>query len=321
MSKILKSVDMRTNLAGKNRMELLIFYLAGKQPYGINVFKVKEVYQNPKLTMIPKMHHAVVGVTHFRGRTIPVIDLSRSLGMPALPTNGEKTVITSEFNRKMQGLLVGDVHRIVNINWEDIHAPPKGSGEALGSYIIAITEVDGQLVEVIDVEKVLEEISPQEVVISDEILEDEAVTETQQLEVLIADDSLVARKKVSGALEALGCKITAAKTGAEAWDTLLEIADSGENPAEKFLMLISDIEMPEMDGYTLVKSIRADARMEDLYIAMHSSMSGEFNEAMIERVGANEFQPKFEPDAFAQMVMNRMRSAAKKKGRGADSHL
>ena len=300
MSKLLQSVDMRTQLAGKNRMELLIFYLNGPQPYGINVFKVKEVYQNPNLTLLPKMNHSLVGVTYFRGNTIPVIDLSKALGLEPHPKDGDYTVITSEFNRKMQALLVRDVHRIINIRWEDIHAPPPISGGQDGSYVIAITEVDGRLVEVIDVEKVIDEISPDPIDLTVGIPQK---TAQKEVEVLIADDSVVARKKITNVLTELNCKVTQMKTGMETWEHLQGLLNEGIDPCEKYLMLISDIEMPEMDGYTLTTQIKSDPRIKNMYITLHSSMSGDFNETMIERVGADQFLAKFNSDAFAEMVM------------------
>ena len=300
MSKLLKSVDMRTQLAGKNRMELLIFYLNGDQPYGINVFKVKEVYQNPNLTLLPQMSSSIVGVTYFRGNTIPVIDLSKALGLGPHPKDGDCTVITSEFNRKMQALLVRDVHRIINIRWEDIHAPPPISGGKDGSYVIAITEVDNMLVEVIDVEKVIDEISADIIKISDGIPKN---VPDKEIEVLIADDSVVARKKITNVLKELNCNVTQMKTGLETWEHLQKLLADGIDPCDKYLMLISDIEMPEMDGYTLTTQIKNDPRIKNMYITLHSSMSGEFNETMISKVGADQFLAKFNSDAFAEMVM------------------
>jgi two-component system chemotaxis response regulator CheV len=302
----MKKVDMRTNLAGKNRMELLLFYLKGRQRFGINVFKVREVYQNPLLTQMPGAHPAVKGVTHFRGTAIPVIDLNKAIGGGELNPEGDKTIITSEFNRSMQGLMVSQVDRIVNMDWEQIQAPPKGSSGKWGSYVIAITEVENELIEVLDVERILEEISPSLEAVSASTIVEFEKTPHDDVTVMIADDSAVARKKICQALKAININVVAAKTGKEAWDWLLETADEGTNVNDKYPMLITDIEMPEMDGYTLVANIRNDQRMDDLYIAMHSSMSGEFNESLVSKVGANEFLAKFHPDEFARMVKKRV---------------
>ena len=157
MAGILDGVDKRTQLVGENRLELLMFRLQGPQLYGINVFKVQEVIQCPALTHIPNSNPVVKGVAKLRGRTIPVIDLSMSLGMPPMENMNGAFVIIADYNRSVQGFLVHGMERIVNMNWDEISAPPKGSG--LDSYMTAVTRVDGKLVEIIDVEKVLADIA------------------------------------------------------------------------------------------------------------------------------------------------------------------
>ena len=150
MAGILDGVDQRTKLAGHNRFELLLFKLLGAQRYGINVFKVQEVIQCPPLTQIPSAHSVICGVAHLRGKTIPVLDLSMAIGMPALERGGEAYVIVTEYNRTIQGFLVRAVDRIINIGWDQVNGPPSGSGK--NSYLTAVTEVENELIEVIDVE-------------------------------------------------------------------------------------------------------------------------------------------------------------------------
>ncbi|HAZ89033.1 MAG TPA: chemotaxis protein CheW, partial [Marinobacter adhaerens] len=160
MAGVLDSVNQRTQMVGKNRLELLLFRLRGRQIYGINVFKVKEVLQCPKLFSLPNSRPVVRGVAHSRGETIPIIDLSMAIGLPGIPQEELSTsfVIITEYNRKTQGFLVSGVERIMNMNWEEILPPPKGAGKDV--YLTAVTKIDDKLIEIIDVEKILSEVSP-----------------------------------------------------------------------------------------------------------------------------------------------------------------
>ena len=204
MAGVLDSVDQRTKLVGQNRLELLLFRLTTDQVYGINVFKVREVLQCPKLTEIPKRNPIVRGIAHIRGGTISVMDMSQAMGSAPLDDVDNCFVIISEYNMAVQGFLVRSVEKIVNLNWENIHPPPKGAGK--GNYLTAVTEVDDRIVEIIDVEKILSEVSPMEEEISENILDEEIVTNAavKELAVLIADDSSVARKQIKRCVEKVG---------------------------------------------------------------------------------------------------------------------
>src|SRR5471032_2618933 len=158
MAGVMDSVNQRTQLVGQNRLELLLFRLDGQQLYGINVFKVREVLQCPKLTVMPKSSPVVCGVANIRGATIPILDLAMATGSGRLLDQSNPFVIITEYNTKTQGFLVRSVERIVNMNWEEIHPPPKGTGR--DHYLTAVTRVDNQLVEIIDVEKILAEVAP-----------------------------------------------------------------------------------------------------------------------------------------------------------------
>ncbi|MDH1261775.1 chemotaxis protein CheV [Pseudomonas sp. GD03944] len=307
MAGVMDSVNQRTQLVGQNRLELLLFRLDGKQLYGINVFKVKEVLQCPKLTIMPKSSPVVRGVANIRGGTIPILDLSMATGKTPLSNVENSFVIITEYNTKVQGFLVHSVERIVNMNWEDIHPPPKGTGR--DHYLTAVTRLDQQLVEIIDVEKILAEVAPTSEVISagviDVATQDKAVTK----HVLIVDDSSVARKQVMRCLQTVGVEVTALNDGRQALDYLRKMADEGRAPEKELLMVISDIEMPEMDGYTLTAEIRGDSRMQKLHILLHTSLSGVFNQAMVKKVGANDFLAKFRPDDLASRVVERINAA------------
>ena len=304
MAGVLDSVNQRTQLVGQNRLELLLFSLGGVQLYGINVFKVKEVLQCPELSEIPKRHPVVRGLAHIRGGTIPIMDLRMATGHPPLDDLQSCFVIIAEYNRTTQGFLVKGVERIVNMNWGDIHPPPKGAGK--DNYLTAVTEVEGKLVEIIDVEKILAEVSPMREHVSAEIIEAAKEEITVQKHILIADDSSIARKQIQKVVESLGVKTTLRKDGKEALEYLLELVDSGRDPYHELLLVVSDIEMPEMDGYTFTAEVRAHPKLKDMHIVLHTSLSGVFNEAMVRKVGANDFLAKFHPDELAKRVNARI---------------
>ena len=306
MASVMDSVNQRTQLVGQNRLELLLFRLNGPQLYGINVFKVREVLQCPHLTLLPKSNPIVRGVASIRGRTIPVMDLALATERKALENPHDGFVIIAEYNMKEQGFLVSAVDRIVNLNWEDIHPPPKGTGR--DHYLTAVTHLDGQLVEVIDVEKVLAEVSPTSEEILTDTLTDEVRMSALSKKILIVDDSTVARKQVLRCLQEVGVEVVALDNGRAAYDYLQKMLEDGRVPADEFMMMISDIEMPEMDGYTLTAAIRNDPQLKDLYILLHTSLSGVFNKTMVEKVGANEFLAKFRPDDLVDIVVGRIKA-------------
>lgn len=305
MAGILDSVNQRTQLVGQNRLELLLFKLNGRQRFGINVFKVREVLQCPPLTSIPKANPYIRGVAHIRGQTISVIDLSMAIGGRPIKSIEDGFIVIAEYNRTVQGFLVGGVERIVNMNWEKILPPPSGAGRY--SYLTAVTEIENELVEILDVEQILNEICP----VNTEVSADVAAQAQGGMQkdlgeriVFIADDSAVARNQVKRALEPLGVTTELAKNGKEALIRLKEIAelDCVNDITERVGLLISDVEMPEMDGYTLTAEIKADPKLAPLHVILHTSLSGVFNQAMIEKVGADDFIAKFNPDELATAV-------------------
>lgn len=301
MASILDSVNQLTELVGQNRLELLLFKLVGRQRFGINVFKVREVLQCPALTIMPKLHPFVRGVAHIRGQTISVIDLSMATGGKPIQDLSKCFIIIAEYNRSVQGFLVSSVERIINMNWEAILPPPKGAGRY--NYMTAVTEVDGELVEILDVEKILDEISPVNTHVSDDVVASSEEHHTRGRLVLVADDSSVARKQVERALNAIGVKCLLAKDGKDALTMLLDMLEKG--PIEEQIgLVISDIEMPEMDGYTLTAEIRNNPGLKNLHVILHTSLSGVFNQAMVQKVGANNFIAKFHPDELAKAVQD-----------------
>jgi len=310
MSGVLANVDMRTQLAGHNRLELLLFRLDGKQLFGINVFKVQEVIQCPVLTHIPDSHNVVRGIANMRGRMVTVMDLGKAIGGRGVANPQDNFVVVAEYNQYVQGFLVGGVDRIVNMNWEEILPPPKGIGD--DNYLTAVCKVDGELVEIIDVEKVLAEVIGWNEEVSREFIDQAAEQDGEEERkpvVLVADDSSVARNQIKRTLEQLGVECVLANDGKQALEALRQWADhEDEVPLhERLFMVISDIEMPEMDGYTFTTEVRKDPRMSDLHILLHTSLSGVFNNAMVDKVGADDFIAKFQPDVLAKSVLARLK--------------
>lgn len=310
MSGILNTVDQRTNLVGENRLELLLFSLNSRQVFAINVFKVREVIKVPKTTKMPGSHPNITGVASLRGVSVPIIDLRQAIGFPpSREENPEQNLIITEYNRTVQGFLVGQVRNIINTAWTEIQPPPKSVGRS--NYLTAITQIKEQdqthIVEIIDVEKVLAEIIDYDVSISEEILDPALAGEMVGRNVLIVDDSSTARNQIKGTLSQLGLNIIECNDGLEALNFLQGLCDQGKDINKELLMLITDAEMPEMDGYRLTYEVRNDPRMAELFITLNTSLSGSFNEAMVQKVGCNRFISKFQPDLLVEAVQDRMR--------------
>lgn len=303
MAGLLDNVDQRTRLVGRNRLELLLFRLHGRQLFAINVFKVREVIRMPKLTAIPQRHPVVAGVTYLRGTTVPVINLAQAIGMKPMEISEDASLIITEYNRSTQAFLIGGVERILNMNWEEIESPPKTTGR--GHYLTAITRHDDKLVEIIDVEKVLSEIVPYSTSLSEGLVDPAIMASGQGRRVLVVDDSPVALRQARDTIEQLGIEVVTADNGARGLERLQTMV--AEDELDRLLMVITDAEMPEMDGYRLTTEIREDTRLKHLHVALHTSLSGDFNQAMVDRVGCDDFLSKFRPDELAELIQNVLR--------------
>ena len=309
---LLNRIDQRTRLAGHNRLALLLFRLGGRQLFGVNVFKVQEVLRRPALFQLPGLPPQFAGVADVRGRSVPVLDLGLAIGHPErdASVDGEGThyLVVTEFNRSIQGFLVSDVERIVNIAVEDIHPPPDLGAQS--SYLTAVTRFQDALIQVIDVESVLADITQARM---DATLDPALAlpADAPPLQVLVVDDSRVARQQIRSVLDQLGVGVTLLSDGRQALDHLLQVHAGGENPAQRYAMVISDIEMPAMDGYTLTTEIRRHPGLAGLYVLLHTSLSGVFNNAMVERVGANAFVAKYSPHELAEHVLARLHQVAR----------
>lgn len=302
MSEVMERVDERTQLVGRNRLELLLFYLGDQQCFGINVFKVREVIECPELVKTPDAHQYVCGMANIRGKTISIVDLAAMIGKRPMDSEKKQRVIVAEFNRCVQGFLVSDVARIVNLNWEQIKPPPTGIGAR--SFLTAVTDVDGILVEVLDVEKVLADILGPTDELPTELLSECEDSKLNTRHVLVVDDSAMARKQICNVLDQLQLGYTVMTNGKEAYGLLLHWLDDDATPIEERChLIISDVEMPEMDGYTLTKKIKEHPQLEKLQVLLHSSLSGSFNETMVQKVGADDFISKYKPEELAKRLL------------------
>ena len=301
MTGVLEAVNQRTQLVGQNRLELLLFRLKGEQLYGINVFKVREVLNCPPLHAMPQSHRLICGIAHVRGSAISIIDLRASIGMDFIENPQDHLVIITEYNMKIQGFLVDSVDRIINKTWESVLPPPQGAGG--GSYLTAVTDLNSQLVEILDVEKILSEISPVEEFVPQEYI-DEGAKKAGEVtkKILIVDDSSVARKQISRTVSQLGIESVLKEDGKRALQHIHDLLDQGIDVTDEYYMVISDVEMPEMDGYTLVSELKSDPRTANLFVLMHTSLSGVFNMSMVQKVGADDFLAKFRADELAKRV-------------------
>ncbi|MDH3325581.1 MAG: chemotaxis protein [Gammaproteobacteria bacterium] len=305
---VLNEVDARTGLVGQSRLELLLFRLHGSQRYGINVFKVREVVSCQELTRMPGGHPAVLGLANMRGITFMVVDLKLALGMPENTELSTSSIIVSEYNRKIQGFLVPKIEHIINMHWEDILPPPKMVGN--DHYLTAITRVDDELVEILDVEKVLYEITG---AAGDELAASNPGTEDEEFQaiasrchVLVADDSSVARNQVTRTLNQLGLSYTVCNDGRLALDQLELWAKEDSEELKRLAIVISDVEMPAMDGYTLTGEIRKNQALSGLIVLLHTSLSGVFDSSLLEKVNADGFLSKFDSDDLIIEIKQRI---------------
>jgi two-component system chemotaxis response regulator CheV len=312
MSELLKNIDARTKLAGTNKLEILLFSLGTnkntgrRETFGINVFKVREVMRTPPITSAPEMPASVQGMVSLRGVLVPVVDLAH---YAKVDTDTPRSImIVTEYAGHTQGFLVEGVDTILRLDWSQMKVPPDMLMAEMGGLVTAVTELpDGRLVMMMDVEKVLSETTnyDEEIVYRNiKPLDDSALT------VYFADDSVVARKQITRTLEAMNVKYVGAMNGLEAWNELEKVAAyaiaSGQKVTDLVSLVLTDVEMPEMDGYILTKKIKTDPRFAGVPVIMHSSLSGMSNQQLGKSVGVDEYVPKFEAQKLSETLARRL---------------
>ncbi|MCW8882610.1 MAG: chemotaxis protein [Sedimenticola sp.] len=306
MANFIDSVDSRTQLAGTNRLEVLLFSLGRdsvtgrEETFGVNVFKVREVMHIPAITRAPDMPASVEGMVSLRGSMIPIINLPKFCGV-----NSEEKpsiLIVTEYNKNVQGFLVHSVDNIVRLAWEDVKVPPNMMAQQHGGLVTAVTELaDERIVMIMDVEMVLAKTSGFGE--GEDLFEGIEKINRDDITILFADDSAVARDQIIRTLDRIGVKHFSASNGMEAWQKIKEIADraeaNGKSASNYVQLILTDVEMPEMDGYVLTKNIKSDPRLADIPVIMHSSLSADANQELGKGVGADAYVPKFQPIELA----------------------
>ncbi|HCI13407.1 MAG TPA: fused signal transduction protein/response regulator [Gallionellaceae bacterium] len=296
---LLGQIDARTSLAGSNKMEILLFSLGSGEKFGINVFKVKEVCPAGKITRTPNMPSGVHGIVSLRGHVMPVLSLASFMGINT--PEGHQTMMVAEYSNHILGFLVEKVDRIIRVDWDKVRAT-EGMLSDKGALITAITELpDGSLVSILDVEQILANAFGEGVVGAVERVES-----GHDLCVFFADDSMVARRKIAEVLDKMGVKHIQANNGDEAWERLRQMADaahaSGTDLRDQIQVILTDAEMPQMDGYVLTQNIKSDRRFEGIPVVMHSSLSSEANRATGRKVGVDYYVPKFDSGVLSSTL-------------------
>jgi two-component system chemotaxis response regulator CheV len=297
--RLMNMVEDKAQLAGSNKMELLLFSLGGEEAFGINVFKVREVCELRPITATPNSPPAMRGIISLRGSIIPVIDLAMHLAIGDAVPKGEGKLIITEYSSHTQAFLVAAVDRIVRVDWDQVKQPPSHLITG-GGRVTAITELpDGKLVSILDVEQILADVMGEEQPPAFEPVETDR-------SVFFVDDSTLARKKLTQVLEHLQVPFQQAQNGREAWERLQGLAGAAQAEqvrlADRLGAILVDAEMPEMDGYVLTRHIKSDARFSGIPVVMHSSLTSVANKKLGQQVGVDAYVAKFHFDELAKVL-------------------
>lgn len=286
-----------------SKIELMMFGLKGNQSYGINVLKIKEILPCPKLTKTPYMNENVIGMAYVRDKAIQVIDLSFAIGFGKTDEDKKNLIVVTEINNLTQAFLVTSVSKIVRLEWSEIKAIPEQAGRS--HFLTGVAKKEDFSVSIIDVEKVLSKIYPVNMNVSESL---KSSVEKKSLEnkssnksIMIVDDSNLARKQVAKTVLDLGFMPILIENGQDAINTLLKMSKEG-GIKERIAMVVSDIEMPVKDGYSLTSEIKNNPDLSDIYVVLHTSLSGEFNNDLVKKVKADDFVSKFDAELLAQAI-------------------
>ena len=307
----MREIDERTNLAANSMFELLLFRLGEaansekRELFGINVFKVREILVMPEVTAMVNMPPTVMGVANIRGQMITVINLPMVVG--CRPTKGLGILLVTEFARTTQAFAVEEVNEIVRLEWKHVLSA-EGSG---GGLVTSIARLDGaaentRLAQVLDVEQILRDVLPEEQRASENTAGVAPVKLPPGTVVLAADDSAVARMMIVQGLKSMGVPFIMTKNGQEAWDMLGSMSEKakaeGKTILDKVALMLTDLEMPVMDGFTLTRNIKQDGRFKGLPVIIHSSLTGTTNEGHVKSVGADAYIAKFMAEELAMTI-------------------
>ena len=308
-----QETDQRSTLTGTNKFELLLFRLGGdrhgerNELFGINVFKIREIVAMPEVTAVAGSRPHVLGVVHLRGAIIQVLDLPAIAG--CLPATGLNIMLVTEFARTTQAFAVESVEEIVRLDWNCVMSAERstGGGTLVASIARLDDDVDGaRLVQVLDLETILRNLAPPERPDVHSGTSGPAIRLKPGALILAADDSVAARALIEQGLDAIGLPCLMTRTGKQAWEQLQRIADQAEAEGhtvyDKVAMVLTDLEMPEMDGFTLTRRIKQSPRFNQLPVVIHSSLSGTTNEEHVRSVGADAYVAKFSAEDMANAI-------------------
>ncbi|TDF80215.1 chemotaxis protein [Pseudomonas sp. H9] len=295
---------MATHNTRADSLSLLLFTLRSGKLMAINLLKVSEIIPCPPLTKLPESHPHVKGVATLRGNSLSVIDLSRAIGEQPLQDPQGGCLIVTDISRSKQGLHVQAVSKIVHCLSTDIKPPPYGSGSK--SFITGVTRVDNTLVQVLDIEKVIHGISPPtHEVISNELSADDAAV-LAATNILVVDDSQVALQQSVHTLRSLGIECHTARSAKDAINTLLEL----QGTDQEINVVVSDIEMSEMDGFAFTRTLRETPDFKHLYVLLHTSLDSAMNSEKARLAGANAVLTKFSSPELTDCLIVAARAVA-----------
>ncbi|PJG60561.1 chemotaxis protein [Aeromonas cavernicola] len=278
---------------------MLLFRLSPLQSFAIGTLKVKEIVPYTTLTAIPHAHPTVLGAANMRGTTIPVIDMAMAVGYRRLSKEelSHCFIIITDCRRMLVGFLVRGIDKIIECNWRDIEAPPTPLGHRL--FVTGVTYVNGQLIQLLDVELILSRIYPDDPSHLYPVLTDVQRERLKPMQILLVDDSSVARHQLMAALDHINIPYAVCNNGKEAL-ALMQTRARGHQP---FDILVSDIEMPGLDGYELAFEVQNDRLLAGAYIILHTSLSSKISVERAHQVGAHEALTKFEANELIQAML------------------
>lgn len=278
---------MGTNIlleSGTNELEILEFIVGGNR-YGINVAKIEQIIGDCEIKKVPNTQHFVEGIFRRRGKIYTVINLADFLGLESHHT--KDIFLITYFNQTYAAFRVDEIRMIHHLSWTDIQEPDQILRDKNHGIITGIAKLDNdEMILILDFEKILFDINP-ETGIDEEKIEQAGKSPHEDTPILIAEDSALLRKMVVECLAKAGfTRITSCVNGREAWDQLQHFRDNG-NIRDKVQCIITDIEMPQMDGLTLTRKIKEDRAMQSIPVVVFSSMIDEATSQKCTQVGAN----------------------------------
>ena len=272
--------------SGTNEIEIMKFTIQGEF-YGINVAKVKEIMMSEKVKVMPHAHPAVEGIFKPRDILITVIDLGLYLTDERLEHQSRDLFIVTNFNKMTVAFRVQSIEGISRISWRDIQKPDKTLSHGEEGVATGIAQCAGELVTILDFEKIVAEIAPETTIQLSEVdrMGDRPICSSP---LVIAEDSILLQKMIDEALERAGfTNVKNFNNGQEAWDYLHSIQGDSDL-YDKVNLIITDIEMPKMDGHRLTKLVKDDPRLKHLPVVIFSSLIDDQMRIKGEQLGADE---------------------------------